>query len=286
MKYISFRLYLLLHEFFIYKWCDTDFMHGYWGRNNKLYKLRNESTFFSCEIGREREEGEMKFSYNEFLLQNFLLPFRIKHRLNQLYSCNGNREWNHHNNKRRVIRSQNSETLCCLQRKEWDEWEVTKSGHFYFFPTSLTPGWLGLKGWGRACCGCNCGCCRGLFCPPWFEPPVADPPAGDSSSSSSGAGVVGGGSHPGIVWANSHLRVVGLNARPAGQRWSRGYPPTHNQYLTQLLSMWTEPFGISLQIAEERLLNHKNKMHENLRCFWQSGTLSGQSQEWIASLYN
>ena len=62
------------------------------------------------------------------------------------------------------------------------------------------------------------------------EPP--DPDAGDSSSeasASSVAGVVGGGSQPGTVCASSHLRAVGLKARPAGHRWSLGYPPTQSQ---------------------------------------------------------
>jgi len=45
--------------------------------------------------------------------------------------------------------------------------------------------------------------------------------------------------------------VLGLKARPAGHLCKRGYPPTQSQYLTQLFSMRTAPFGTSLQIAIE-----------------------------------
>lgn len=56
--------------------------------------------------------------------------------------------------------------------------------------------------------------------------------------------------HSGTRCANSQRKVVGLTARPAGQRSSRGYPPTHCQYSIQLPFNRTGPFGTFLQIAK------------------------------------
>lgn len=157
------------------------------------------------------------------------------------------------------LNEENLESRIMIEGEKNQESWLRKERLFYFFPTSLTPGWFGLNGCGSACCGCSCGwvCGRGRFWPPWLELGWFVP-VGDSSSSSSGAGVVGGGSHPGTVCASSHLKVVGLKASPAGHLWSRGYPPTHNQYLTQLLSIWTAPFGVSLQIAAEEKIKLVN----------------------------
>ena len=54
--------------------------------------------------------------------------------------------------------------------------------------------------------------------------------------------------------ASSHFNVLVFKARPAGQRCRRGYPPTQSQYRTQLFSIGTAPFGVSLQIAMREII--------------------------------
>lgn len=81
--------------------------------------------------------------------------------------------------------------------------------HFYetviYLPTSLTPGWFGLKGWGTGPLACDCGWTwgRGRFRMGCEEDEEEDEEEDDgwleagassASSSSAGAGVVGGGS--------------------------------------------------------------------------------------------
>lgn len=84
------------------------------------------------------------------------------------------------------------------------------------YPTRRTPFWDGLNCWGRLppLPLEDCGPLRELL-PELEESEGLLPPDGWSSSSS-GDGVVGGGSQPGTLDANSHLRLFVFRARPAG----------------------------------------------------------------------
>lgn len=114
-----------------------------------------------------------------------------------------------------------------------------------YLPTSLTPGCDGLNGCGRPVCafsdGCTDACCGNGLTDRTVDgdAPLDDDEEedeeeeederfdGDSESlplslfddeSSSLDGVVGGGSQPATVDANSHRRDVGLNASASGHR--------------------------------------------------------------------